>query len=81
MKVCRAAIVSRCGKVFSLERPYRHPDIWLHMDSEGYSPSTQGFILENGEFVDRREAMRVAKRAGQLIRDTGLDELYTEDLW
>ena len=27
----------------------------------------EGFILENGEFVDRMKAMQIAKEAGQLV--------------
>lgn len=65
----------------TLPRPHRHPDIYLDMQKQGIKIGEQGFITSDGEFVDRRTALKIARRAGQLIAKTDLDQLYTEDLW
>lgn len=43
----------------------------------------QGFITNNGRFVDRKEALKIAKANNQIIRDIGYepDELYSEMLY
>ena len=41
----------------------------------------QGFVTNKGRFVDRREAMLIAREANQLIGETFSDELYSEDLY
>lgn len=45
------------------------------------APCTQGFVTQDGRFVDRREAKRIAYRAGQLIRETHPTDLFSEDVW
>lgn len=49
---------------------------------------TQGFINHNGEFLDRKEALKHAQECGQLSathryyqEDHNIDELYSEDLY
>ena len=41
----------------------------------------QGFVTNKGRFVDRQEAMLIARAAGQVISDTTSDTLYSEDLY
>ena len=42
----------------------------------------QGFMTDKGRFVDRLEACKIAKSAGQIINKTGPeDDLFSEDLW
>lgn len=45
----------------------------------------QGFIDQNGVFMDRREALEVAKAAGQIDRRRAksqpYDQLFSEDLY
>lgn len=43
--------------------------------------SEQGFVTNKGRFVDRQEAMLIARAAGQVISDTTSDTLYSEDLY
>lgn len=43
--------------------------------------SEQGFITNKNRFVDRIEAMIIARAANQIISDTSLSELYSEDLY
>lgn len=44
----------------------------------------QGFLTNKGRFVDRKEAMEIAKEQGQIIRLSGspnTDILFSEDLY
>lgn len=41
----------------------------------------QGFWTSKNRFVDRYEAKAIALENGQLKEDTGMAELYSEDLW
>lgn len=44
----------------------------------------QGFIDNKGNFLDRKEAYKIAKEAGQIIEKTGgkdSQELYSEDVY
>lgn len=44
--------------------------------------SNQGFVTSTGRFVDRKEALAIAKAAGQIIKKQGnANNLYSEDLW
>lgn len=43
--------------------------------------SKQGFITNKNRFVDRVEAMSIARAANQIISDTSFPELYSEDLY
>lgn len=43
--------------------------------------SEQGFVTNRNRFVDRVEAMQIARAAGQLIAETSFPELYSEDLY
>lgn len=41
----------------------------------------QGFVTSKGRFVDRAEAERVARAAGQVTGEILGGELTSEDLW
>lgn len=43
--------------------------------------SEQGFVTNKNRFVDRVEAMKIAREANQLIGETTFNELYSEDLY
>lgn len=47
------------------------------------SPKAQGFYTSKGRFVDRAEAYKIAKRAGQIITDDKRlrPYLFSEDLY
>lgn len=60
---------------------FRHPDIFSRFgDSVSRNPQDQGFYTSLGLFVDRQEALHIAKRAGQINKDIS-DRLYSEDLY
>jgi hypothetical protein len=93
--ILRAAIRHE-GKCYSIAPPYRHHDI-LRMMAEigivGSSPDGQGFITSEYKWVDRKQAWKIAVRAGQLkqkilddgmvitLRNSAIGILYSEDLW
>ena len=86
MKVHQAAIRDRNGKIHTLPRPNRHSAVIQHMfKAEGIRPSfthdEQGFILEDGTFVSRREAARIAIEQKQCEALITPGRLTTEDLW
>lgn len=62
-----------------------HTLIHRHFAATGKRGSGfQGFIDSTGQFLDRREALHVAREADQLIDRPGRwesDELFSEDLW
>jgi hypothetical protein len=76
------------GKVWSLPKPNRHHNVIRHIATETGTgingPDVQGFITNNGEFLNRKAAMALAAVNGQLNRRPGgypEPELYSEDLW
>lgn len=82
-----AAAIRMGGEVISLPPPARHNDILAHMAKLQHGiyrvpAHTQGFLISDGRFADRRAARKIAEAAGQLLpRDMGLPELYSEDVW
>lgn len=76
----------RIGReVISLPRPARHADVYKHAlvgtpADEVYGPeSVEGFLTSAGRFVDRAEAAKVARKAGQI--ESAILPLQTVDLW
>lgn len=74
------------SKVYSLPKPNRHHHI-IRMIGRMRGPNTQGFLDDQGKFLDRRAAYKIAAANGQLDRSNhgpGAyqgDELFSEDLW
>lgn len=77
------AILAADGLCLSRARPARHNHVILDAHSQGVSlaGAVQGFLTSQMEFVTREEAYKIARENGQLVRDTGLGALYSEDLW
>lgn len=76
------------GKVWSLPRPNRHHHVIRHIaESTGVShvdsrDRDQGFLDQEGRYLDRKQALEVAREAGQLRADVEVqDQLYSENLW
>lgn len=78
-KVICCAVKLKTGVIISMAPPSTHQII---LDKTGARSGERGFMTSTGRFVNRREALIVAVKAGQVhgIFD-GLDELYGEDLW
>ncbi len=84
--ITHVAIKTEDGVVWSLPSPNRHHDvinyIYEHKQDEKMVIGEQGFLNNEGKFLDRKEALYIAVQAGQLIRKTFPEnELFSEDLW
>lgn len=83
MKIVAAAI--KFGDLIVIaEKPGRHHTIINGLDRRlgSCSPDNQGFITDEGKFVSRKEAFKIAQEANQIIEKQGKEtELYSEDLW
>ena len=50
--------------------------------TDKFKESEQGFLTSECKFVDREEALLIAKKYNQIITKHGLDtELYSEDIF
>lgn len=82
--IIRAAIRWK-DRIHHLPIPARHHDVIRRMASFGHGPQAmtdQGFLTNEGRFVDRVEGLPIAKAAGQIKEKVGNpDELCSEDLW
>lgn len=88
-----AAAVQYRGVTLSLPPPARHHTILQTMDilvgisQDELHSSYQGFLTNEGRYVNRVEAWYIAYKADQLIHLKGDEksfrkpELYSEDLW
>jgi hypothetical protein len=67
------------------ESPLRHNDlIKILVECNLPTPiiGEQGFITDTGRFVDRKDALEIAKESGQIIEKHGnFKVLYSEDMW
>ena len=73
------------GVVVSLPKPARHDKLMREMSELLGEPITrpnwtQGFISSEGRFLDRKFALNVARKAGQVTTLIG-SVLTSEDLW
>lgn len=85
MNITGVAII-RDEVMYTLPAPNRHGDVIVKMAMAGVpKPVTngaiQGFVLENGEFIDRVEGLELAKENGQYKPKYERNQLYSEDLW
>ena len=85
MRIVAAAV--HHGATVSLPPPARHHtilqsmDMIMGIDTTKVQPSEQGFITDEGRFVNRVEAFYIAWKADQLMKPTNGPELFSEDLW
>lgn len=83
-KIDRAAIRFG-GVIYSVERPFRHNDVVRKIiyltGVEVVIPETQGFITSTGRFVERKEALDIATKAGQMRNTPHAHGLFSEDVW
>lgn len=81
MKITNCAVRISNGCIVTMGRPARHHHILnTHGDLAG---EEQGFLTNEGYFVDREEAFTIARDAGQIVRRCGGDDdsLFSENLW
>jgi hypothetical protein len=82
--IVAAAIRDHDGTVYSVPRPGRHHHVIRLMVEAGRpKPITgeQGFVLEDGRFVNREEGAQMALASGQIEELHWPPDLFSEDLW
>lgn len=73
------AIKTKDGRVLASRNS--HSEL-LVMYKDDFKYSEQGFITSDLHFVDRKEALKIAKKENpNLNKLVNNDELYSEDLW
>lgn len=83
LRIVAAAIIVN-GVAMTMPPPKRHADILKGMPermARKVRPSEQGFLLDDGRFVGRTDALIIAAGSGQLLKPTKHAELFSEDLW
>lgn len=94
MERIEAAAIKLGDVVWSVKRPARHHDVIAYILQERpwykHVGGVQGFVTDQGRFVERDEARRIAA-AGQIIKsdtdDHGIPivrehrDLFSEDVW
>jgi hypothetical protein len=87
MRIAAAAVRLENGEVISLPPPARHHDVMAHARASGHDelilPDQQGFVTECGIWARRKTALRIAQKAGQLVREPTAPThgLFSEDVW
>lgn len=87
LRVVAAAIRTVREAVYHVDQPGRHHHVIALMHDVGCTrdcigTAEQGFLLSDGRFVGRVEAMQVARAAGQLIAEHAPHVgLFSEDVW
>jgi hypothetical protein len=79
-----SAIVGEDGKVYSLPKPARHHNVIRMMVEQGHRTPVcgeQGFVLDDGRYVNRKQAAALALESKQIIELRWPPDLYSEDLW
>jgi len=78
-KIIAAAVIDENNNVHSLNPPMRHHNI-IHKLFP-IKIIEQGFLLNDGTFIDRLTAASIAIKSGQINKLNNPPELFTEDLW
>jgi len=86
--IARAACQTRDGNIYHVPAPGRHHDVFAEMYKEGVTReevlwADQGFVTTFGRYVDRTEALKIARDNNQIFRELpgNYTELYSEHLW
>ena len=88
LKITHVAIVFD-GAVWVLPEPNRHHNVIRAIYDDNKvginGPHKEGFLTEDGEYINRKDAFVLAGLNGQLLKRSPFgyngDELYSEDLW
>jgi hypothetical protein len=85
--ITHVAIIYR-HKLYALPRPNRHHDVIKLIYEETGLPvlkNWQGFLTDEGKFVGRQEALKIASSAGQVgvlrPKTSPAYILFSEDIW
>lgn len=83
MKITHVAIILD-GITYSLPPPNRHHHVIRMIRDSGVKKQvrgTQGFLTEDGAFIERKPAAKLALKTGQISELDVPPNLYSEDLW
>ena len=75
------------GELYHLPKPARHHDVIreiARLNGVGIQgEDVQGFLDNDGEFVNREQALTIALAANQVLDANNIraDQLFSEDLW
>ena len=84
---CAAVQLQVTKRIFSMAPPARHHNIMHDFNVMGYGQQyMQGFLTNTRRFVDREEAVKIARASRQIYpgmpKKTQPDHLlFSEDLW
>lgn len=77
--IVAVAIRTKEGKVYVSRNS--HSELII-MCKEKFKGAEQGFLTSDCRFVDRKEALEIAKKYNQIIKKHGAEwELYSEDIF
>lgn len=86
-RIVGPAIRTARGELWSERIPASHYSVSEKMRTAGFAAplapdNEQGFVTSVGDFVNRREAYKIAEAAGQIVNQmSGGRELFSEWLW
>lgn len=89
-KIEGVAALDQHGRIWHMEKPFRHHNVLHLMLGSGSQDTEQGFYVRNNlgkmQFATRKLALLIATQNGQLIPRTKPNcykgpELFSEDLW
>lgn len=73
------AIKTKSGKIYASRNS--HSELLILYKNE-FKTAEQGFITDDLKFVNRKEALKIAKKENpSLNKLINTNELYSEDLW
>jgi hypothetical protein len=77
IKVIKPAVKEKSGKVIADTPAYSHEEIEKKAGRKK-NADKRGFLLSSGEFADREEAAKIAKKAGE-VKNAG-KKLHSHEL-
>ncbi len=82
----KGVVIKHKDLVIALPKPNRHHDVIKYMvEVLGIEPPVgsdgQGFYLDDGTYLNRKEAMKYETKEKLLITTNIRSQLYSEDLW
>ncbi len=83
-EITGVALIATDGTMWTLPPPYRHGDIIFILAGRGHKTpikGEQGFVLNDGKFINREDALKLARDNGQLLKEHNPKYLFSEDLW
>ena len=85
MKIVSVAFKVKEGLILSIPAPARHHNIFRALEANDFpilrELEVQGFLLEDGNWISREDARKLAEETGQVTEFHTSFHLFSEDLW